>query len=77
MRALVLVTGFILLAAAQPAAVRDARAKELDEKFPGVSRIVEIWFESYKGRGVLAAHGFDGPDAGMKLVEAAAAAFAD
>jgi inorganic pyrophosphatase len=48
--------------------------RELDEKFSGVSQIVEIWFESYKGRGVLEARGFEGPDAGMKLVESAAAA---
>jgi inorganic pyrophosphatase len=54
-----------------------ANVRQLDEKFPGVSRIVEIWFESYKGPGVLEVKGFDGPDAGMKLIEAAAAAFAD
>ena len=48
---------------------------ELDEKFSGVSQIIEIWFESYKGRGKLEARGFQGRDAGMKLVEVAAAAF--
>lgn len=51
--------------------------KELDEKFSGVSRIVETWFESYKGPGELEAQGFAGPEAGMEVVESAAAAFAN
>jgi len=51
--------------------------EELDEKFPGVSKIVEIWFESYKGPGELVAQGFDDPSAGMKVIEAAIASYGD
>ncbi|MDJ0849924.1 MAG: inorganic diphosphatase [Myxococcota bacterium] len=50
--------------------------RDLDERFPGVTKIVEIWFESYKGPGRLESQGFAGPEAGRKIVEAAAAAYA-
>ena len=49
--------------------------RELDEEFPGVTKIVEIWFESYKGPGELEAQGFEGPDAAMRVIRSAAAAF--
>ncbi len=32
--------------------------KELDEKFPGVSQIIEIWFSSYKGPGEIETRGY-------------------
>jgi inorganic pyrophosphatase len=49
---------------------------ELQEEFPGVAEIVEIWFESYKGPGELDASGFDGPDVGRKVIDEAVTAFA-
>jgi inorganic pyrophosphatase len=52
-----------------------ASVRELDEKFPGVSKIVETWFESYKGPGKLEAEGFDGPEAAVRVISTAAAAF--
>lgn len=49
--------------------------QELDARFPGVTRIVEIWFESYKGPGELESKGFAGPEAAERVLHAAAAAF--
>lgn len=49
--------------------------EELDAKFPGVSAIVETWFASYKGPGVLESRGFAGRDAAQQVIESAAAAF--
>jgi inorganic pyrophosphatase len=51
--------------------------RELDERFPGVTRIIETWFESYKGPGELEAEGFDGPEAAIEIIQAAAAAFSN
>ena len=52
-----------------------ASVAELDEKFPGITRIIQTWFESYKGPGEMEAGGFDGPDEAMRVIQAAAAAF--
>ena len=41
-----------------------------------VSKIVEIWFESYKGPGKVEAQGFAGPDDAREIIAAAAAAAA-
>ena len=51
--------------------------RELDQKFPGVTKIIETWFESYKGPGELESQGFAGPEIGMEIVESAAQAFAE
>ncbi|MBT6347504.1 MAG: inorganic diphosphatase [Nitrospina sp.] len=32
--------------------------KELDQKYPGVSNILELWFENYKGEGEMESRGF-------------------
>ena len=51
--------------------------QDLNDKFPGVTTIVETWFVSYKGPGQLESKGFAGPEEGMNIIESAAAAFAD
>ncbi len=48
---------------------------ELDEKFPGVTTIVETWFANYKGPGEMESRGFAEAEAAQKVIDAAIAAF--
>lgn len=49
---------------------------ELDARYAGVSRILELWFTGYKGPGRMEARGFGGPEAAHAILEAAIAAYA-
>jgi inorganic pyrophosphatase len=50
---------------------------ELDKKFPGVSAILEEWFTGYKGPGKMESRGFGSTKRARKVLEQAAAAFAE
>ena len=55
-----------------------AKAKDLadlDALFPGVTSIVETWFENYKGPGAMESQGFAGPERALEVLEAAIEAF--
>lgn len=43
--------------------------EELDERFPGATKILATWFASYKGPGKTALIGFNGPEKAAELVE--------
>jgi len=42
---------------------------ELDKKFPGASRIIEIWFANYKGRGKIKTKGFSGAEESIAMLQ--------
>jgi inorganic pyrophosphatase len=48
---------------------------QLDERFPGVTAILETWFASYKGPGEMEPRGFAGRAEALEVLDAAAAAF--
>lgn len=48
---------------------------ELDERFPGVSAIVETWFRHYKGPGRIEVEGLADAQAAWQAIEAASAAY--
>lgn len=48
---------------------------ELDEKFQGVSAIVETWFANYKGPGKMEVEGFSGAKKAREIVASAARAY--
>jgi inorganic pyrophosphatase len=48
---------------------------DLDERFAGVSGIVEIWFTNYKGPGRLESQGFAGQAEALRILDAALAAY--
>lgn len=48
---------------------------ELDRKFPGVTRILETWFQNYKGPGKTSTHGFAEADEARKLLDETIEAF--
>ncbi len=50
---------------------------DLDGRFPGVTTIVETWFQSYKGPGVMESKGLAGPEVAREVLVAAAEAFED
>lgn len=50
---------------------------ELQEAFPGVTAIVETWFEHYKGPGVIETLGFDDVAVAKTILDAAIMAFED
>ena len=41
---------------------------ELDKEFSGVTKIVEIWFESYKGPGEMISNGFGNNEEALKIL---------
>lgn len=43
--------------------------EELDERFPGATKILATWFASYKGPGTTALTGFNGPEKAAELIE--------
>ena len=45
--------------------------KELEEKFPGVVKIVTLWFENYKGKGKMQLNGLGDKDEAEKVLEEA------
>ncbi len=47
----------------------------LDERHPGVTRILEVWFTSYKGPGKLESRGFAGRERAEEILRAAARAY--
>jgi inorganic pyrophosphatase len=49
---------------------------DLDTRFPGVTKIVEIWFSSYKGPGVLETRGFGGANEANAILESAEKSYA-
>jgi inorganic pyrophosphatase len=49
--------------------------KELDERFEGISKITEIWFSNYKGKGRMVSNGYDGPEEAQKVLKAAIEAY--
>lgn len=51
--------------------------KALDAKFPGVTSIVETWFDHYKGPGEIETAGYAGTAAAIKVLRAAEQAFKD
>jgi inorganic pyrophosphatase len=48
---------------------------ELDELHPGVSRILEIWFENYKGPGRIESGGFADRAEAVRILDRAVASF--
>lgn len=48
---------------------------QLERSYPGVTRILQTWFENYKGAGRLQCQGFAGAADAAALVEAAARSF--
>ncbi len=49
--------------------------KELDEKFPGVTSIIEIWFSHYKGPGIMEFKGYGDKKEAREILNAAIKAF--
>lgn len=49
--------------------------KELDEKFPGVTTIIEIWFVNYKGSGEIESRGYGEKEEAQQILEASIKAF--
>jgi inorganic pyrophosphatase len=49
--------------------------EQLNARFPGVTRIVEIWFENYKGPGEMESLGFGSAADARAVLATAAAAF--
>lgn len=45
-----------------------ASLKELNEKFPGVTSIIEIWFTNYKGPGKMTVQGFGEADEANRIL---------
>ena len=50
--------------------------EELDERFPGATKILATWFASYKGPGKTALTGFNGPEKAAELIEEAISDYA-
>ncbi len=48
---------------------------ELDEEFPGVSKIIETWFANYKGKGKVKTNGFAGVEDSMTMLRESANEF--
>lgn len=48
---------------------------DLEEKYPGVKRILETWFENYKGPGTIKSEGFADAKEAQELLNAAIEAF--
>lgn len=50
--------------------------KQLDEEYPGVSQIVDLWFANYKGpNGGMEGLGFEDADVALKVLDSAASNF--
>jgi inorganic pyrophosphatase len=52
-----------------------ASLAELDDRYPGVTQILEIWMTSYKGPGVIRSGGYAGADEANAILEAAMRAY--
>jgi len=50
--------------------------EELNEKYPGVSSILELWFTNYKGPGIMVSKGFGDKNNAHEILEAAIQEFA-
>ena len=50
--------------------------EELDDRFPGASKILATWFASYKGPGETQLTGFNGPENAAELIEEAISDYA-
>lgn len=48
---------------------------ELDDRYVGISQILEIWFSNYKGPGKMEAKGFGDPTRASEILEAAISAY--
>lgn len=48
---------------------------ELNQKFPGIINIIEIWFLNYKGKGRVESKGFSDVDEARRILDAAIDAF--
>src|SRR5262245_47790175 len=48
---------------------------QLDQLFPGITAILETWFENYKGKDALQCQGFAGKEEADKLLAAAMESF--
>jgi len=48
---------------------------QLDELFPGITAILETWFENYKGKGVLRCQGFGTAEEALELLAIAQKSF--
>jgi inorganic pyrophosphatase len=49
--------------------------EELDEKFPGITQILELWFTNYKGTGKMKSNGFGDLEEAERILNAAAEQF--
>tara|TARA_B100001079_G_C16305557_1_gene467561 strand:- start:79 stop:855 length:777 start_codon:yes stop_codon:yes gene_type:complete len=49
--------------------------EELDEKFPGISQILEVWFVGYKGPDKMLSTGFGGPEEARAILKEASEYF--
>ena len=45
--------------------------EELDERFPGISQILELWFTNYKGKGKMKSKGFGDLQEAEKILNTA------
>ncbi len=45
---------------------------ELEEKFPGITRILEMWWINFKGQNVMKSYGYVGSKSAARLIDAAA-----
>lgn len=48
---------------------------QLQEQFPGVTEIIELWFSNYKGKGKMQANGFGDISMAEQVLRSAIAAF--
>lgn len=53
-----------------------ADVAELQQRFPGVTDIISIWFANYKGKGKMKIAHFEGPEQAMELVRSSIESFA-
>lgn len=53
-----------------------ASIEELNDRFPGATKILATWFASYKGPGETLLTGFNGPENAAKLIEEAISDYA-
>jgi inorganic pyrophosphatase len=65
-----------LLAVLDDSPLGDVRdVADLDERYAGVTAILETWLVNYKGAGKLTSYGFVGPVAAERLLDAAVSSF--
>jgi inorganic pyrophosphatase len=49
--------------------------EELDERFPGITQILELWFTNYKGNGEMKSDGFGDPEEAERIFNEASEQF--